>query len=546
MQLFKSENFKLFIFLTVLLIVTCSPIWGVEYFVNQDGSAHLYSASLMIEILSGNPKITQYVTLNSFAIPNAAGYWVLVFLLLIFSPFTVTKIIVTLTYFLFVCAVGWLRFKTVGRDGLYTSMLIGAVIGFNWLWFMGFYNFIISLIGFTFTLGLYYSWREKLNVLRIILLSIILILVYLSHIISFGILAASILWLAFFVEKEKILKTVIYTALALLPVLPLIFIYKSISASGGVFYPGWNISDPFSISSWITQIRTADALIIISRKSFPFVNFDSTFFALFTPILWLIVVFFLLTLTTFYKRNFEKPFLSVIFPFVIMFFGAIFLIVFAPDNFGSVHGWILRERILLCGLLFFIPIFRFNNLKFLKNPVKLILVGVILFQTAAVWEFALKTNKIAGEFLTVSRQVPENHSIVSVTLVEDVLRFHSVPELNMNNLNGLSRNHFIWDNYTLGYYVFAIKPVKNSDQNFIRLVIESNSFALNKPDEDFDGKLLKLETALSENSEKIDTLILWGRNQRVENLLSKWFEPAPYYESGNVRLYKKYPVKAAD
>lgn len=539
MQLFKSEKFKLFIFLTVLLIVTCSPIWGVKYFVNHDGSAHLYSASLMIEILSGNPEITKYVELNSFAIPNASGHWVLSLLLLIFSPFTVTKIIVTLTYILFVCAIGWLRLKTVGRDGLYTSMLIGAVIGFNWLWFMGFYNFISGLIGFAFTLGLYYSWREKLNVLRIIFLSIILILVYLSHLISFGVLAASILWLSFFVERKKILKTLIYTIIALLPVMPLIYIYKSISASGGGFYPGWNITDPFSISGWITQIRTADALIIISRKSFPFVNFDSGLFAVFTPMLWLLVVFFLLTLTTFYKNNFEKSFLAKIFPFLFLFLGAIFLTVFAPDNFGTIHGWILRERILLCGLLFFIPIFRFNSLKFLKNPVKVILICIILYQTAAVWEYSLKTNSMAEEFLTVSQKIPENDSLLSVIMIEDSPRFHATPELNMNNLNGLSHKHFIWDNYELAYFVFSIKTVENSDQNFIRLLVTSNAFALTTIDEEFEEKLSRLETALSENSEKIDTLILWRRNQRVEAILSKWFEPTPYYESGNVRLYKR-------
>lgn len=538
MNFIKSDNFKLFLFLFVLLIVTCSPIWGVKYFVNQDGSAHLHGASLMLDLIRGNPEVSQYLTLNSFAIPNASGHWILTVLLLIFSPFIATKIIVTLTYILFVCAVGWLRFKTVGREGLYTSLLIGAVIGFNWLWFMGFYNFILGLTGFTFTIGLYYSWREKLNLLRVVLLALILVFVYLSHIISFGVLAGSIVWLSFFVEKDKIIKTVIYTIIALLPTIPLFLIYKSITAEGG-FTPGWNITNFYSISSWITQIRTADAFIIISRKSFPFVNFDSSFFALFTPILWLFAAFFLLTLTTFFKHKITKPFLLTILPFVILFFGSMFLVVFAPDNFGTTNGWILRERILLCGLLFFIPIFRFNSLTKIKPLIKAMLIFVILFQTAAVWEFSLKSNKITEEFLNASRNIPENHSIASVTVVEDVLRFHSVPELNMNCLNGLNQKHFIWDNYELAYYVFPMVGKEKADIDFMRLLIESNSFAMNKPGEDIAGKLAKLESALSQNNGRIDTLALWGKDPKVEELISKYFDPIPYFQDQNTRLFKR-------
>src|SRR5215213_7748153 len=161
MNLFGSPKFRIIVFFLLLVIFCGAPVWAVEYFINQDGSAHLYSSYIMLELLKGNPNFSEFFAFNSISIPNSSGHWLMTGLLNFFSPFVVTKLLVTLTFAGFVASIGWLRLKTVGVEGLKTSLLIGAAIGFNWLWLCGFYNFLIGAGCFVFTVGLFFGWREK-------------------------------------------------------------------------------------------------------------------------------------------------------------------------------------------------------------------------------------------------------------------------------------------------------------------------------------------------------------------------------------------------
>ncbi len=537
MNIFSSSDFRLFAFYLLLIGVACSPIWAVDYFVNQDGSGHLYGSYLMLELLKGNSSVSAIFSFNSISLPNSSGHWLMVLLLNFFSAFTTTKIIVTLTFAGFVASVGWLRLKTGGRDGLKTSLLIGAAIGFNWLWFLGFYNFIIGVICFSFTIGLFYNWRENLDLKRSIMLSGLLLIVYFSHLVSFAILAGCIFLLTISASTSRLKKNLIWIFVAFLPVLPLALIYKSLSVSGGGFSPVWrSLENPFSLMSWFSQIRTADPFIIISRKMFPFSSAKSEFLPIFTPILWIFLSFCSLTIATLFKR--DKLFRSKNgFIFIFLFLGCVFAAVFAPDDFGLTNGSILRERILLCGLILFVPLFQADNSFLLKRFAQICLIFVILFQTTAVWEYSLQTNREAKEFLSARSVIAENDSIASVVLIEDGLRFHSLPMTQMTNYLGFGKNIIVWDNYEAGHYLFPIIAKNPADKQFIFDLTTSNVFSINNPSEKFDEKLSKLDSVFSNNPVKIKTLIVWGTDARVEAVIFKWFEAQPFFENGHIRLF---------
>jgi hypothetical protein len=461
----------------------------------------------------------------------------MVALLNFFQPFVVTKIIVTLTFSGFVASIGWLRWKIVGFDGVKTSLLYGAAIGFNWLWFLGFYNFIIGVIGFAVTIGIFYVWRENLNSRRAIILSLLLLIVYFSHIVSFAILSGSLFLLALSVPKEKIKTNLTFFLIACLPVLPLALIYKSLSAGGGGFFPVWrHLDDPYSLLSWFSQVRRADPFILISRKAFPFSTASPSLFAVFTPILWIFVSLFALMCAGFLQK--EKSFFSknnLI--FATLFLGCIMVALFAPDDFGLTNGSILRERVLLLGLIFFVPLFRAGNFLKLKRLAQICLGFVVLFQTAAVWEYSLQTNREAKEFLTAGAFISENDSIASVVILEDGLRFHALPMTQMNNYLGFGKTVVVWDDYEAGHYLFPIVAKNPSDKQFVFDLITSNVFALNDPGENINEKLSKLDAAFSNNPGKIKTLVVWGKDQRVEEVLNRWFAPEPFFENGRVRLF---------
>ncbi len=542
MKVTATPNFRLLGFFLLLIIFCCLPIWSVEYFINQDGSAHLYSSFLMLELLKGNPFVSEIYAFNSISVPNSSGHWLMVLLLNFFSSFIVTKIIVTLTFAVFIASVGWLRLKTVGNEGLKTSLLIGAAIGFNWLWFVGFYNFLIGVCCFVFTVGLFFSWREKMNLWRTIILSIVFLLVYFSHIVSFAILAGSVLILAFSASKPNTKRNFISVLAALLPILPLVIIYKSVSVSGGGFIPNWrNLENPLSLVSWFSQIRTADPFILISRKSFPFVAENSKYFAVFTPLLWILAALFSLATATFIAGDKSNLYSKTNLIFAFLFVSCVLAAMFAPDDFGLNNGSVLRERLLLCGLIFFIPLFRAENSGYLKKFALICLLFVVIFQTAALWEYSLQTNAQAKEFLSAQSVISSDDRLASVVLVEDGLRFHSLPMTQLSNYLGIEKKAIVQDNYEIGHYLFPIVAKNSIDKQFIFELTQHNAFSLNNPGQNFDEKLSKLDSCLADNNPKIKTLLVWGKNARVETVLSKWFEPEPIFENGRMRVFRHKP-----
>jgi hypothetical protein len=539
MNFFASPNLRLAGFYLLLIVFCSSPIWAVEYFINQDGSAHLYSAFLMLELIKGNPAFGEIYAFNSISVPNSSGHWLMAFLLPFFSPFIITKIIVTLTFAGLVATVGWLRLKTVGTEGLKTSLLFGAAIGFNWLWFVGFYNFLIGVGCFVFTLGLFFNWRDKMNLPRAVALALLFLLAYLSHIVSFAILAGSVLVLCFSASRENIKRDLLWLSAALLPVIPLILIYKSVSASGGGFFPVWrNLENPLSIANWLAQIRTADPFIIMSRKSFPFLTDNSSFFAVLSPILWILGALAALAAGTFLENKGSNKFSKNTLVFVFLFVACTLTAIFAPDDFGLNNGSILRERLFLCGLIFFIPVFRVNNCPKLKRLAQICLFFVVVFQTAAVWEYARQTDRKAREFFAVQNKISADERIASVIVFDDDVRFHSIPMTMINNYTGIGTNRTVWDNYEIGHYLFPVVAKNEADKKFVFNLTRYNSFSTNHPNDIFEDRLANFEKCLFENHQKINILLVWDKEPRVDAILNRWFAEDVLDTGGRVRIFR--------
>lgn len=539
MSFFSHPKFRLSAFYLFLISFCCLPIWSVEIYLNQDGSPHLYNGYIILQLLENNPAFNGLYALNTVPIPNISGHWLLALLLIVFSPFVVTKIFVTFCFSAFVAAVGWLRFQTVGRDGLITSFILGAAMAFNWMWFLGFYNFIIGTIGFTFALGLYWRWREKLNLTRSFVLSILIVSVYLSHLISFGMLIGSIFVLGVFVSKDYLKRSIFWTVISCLPVLPLIISYKLASEAGGGLFPSWRyVKNPLSLTNWILQIQSADPFQLLSRKSFPFVEFDSLYFIVFSPLLWLIAALICLSLATVFSLRKLAMLSKKILPFALITFFSILFWIFAPDDFGKSHGSFLRERVLLCGLICFVPLFRTDKFSRFRTAARFSLFFILVFQTAVLWEYSFNADKIGREYLSGKAFVKNTESLASVVLIENGCRYKADPLTNLNVLYGIEKNTRIWDNYELGYYLFPVIARDSSDRQFIYDFRESNAFALCDPNENINEKLTNLNSALASRHNEIDVMLVWGGDARIEAILKQWFEDQPFYQKERIRLFR--------
>ena len=119
---------------TAILTLACSPIWGVRFFVNHDGSAHLYTSYLMLELIKKNRFFSDTFGLNSLAVPNSSGHWITAGFLTVLPPEIVTKTILTLTLAMFASAVVWLRWRVDGRSELLVTILFAFAVGTSGAW----------------------------------------------------------------------------------------------------------------------------------------------------------------------------------------------------------------------------------------------------------------------------------------------------------------------------------------------------------------------------------------------------------------------------
>ena len=523
-----------------LLAIICAPVWAVKYFINQDGSGHLYTSYVMLELLRGNGFFAENLALNSFAVPNTSGHWLMAGLLAFIPPLIVTKIIITLTLALFAAGIVWLRCRTVGAQDIGITLLLAFAIGFNWLWIQGNYNYIFAVAASSFALGLFYRWREEMTVFRIVILALLLLITFVGHLISFAALVGSLFVLAIFSRPESRLRSIVGLGVALVPTIPLAIAYSRISKTEGVPYvPHWqSLSDPLTISSIAKQLVWADPFVFISRKSLPFISAKSTAFVIFTPVIWIFVAALLMLTATVYVARKDNSLIRNQLPFIILTCLGIIGGLFGPDDFGMQNGSILRERILIATLIFFVPVFRFNGHRTLKIATGLVLSLVLCFQTLALWDYALSTQTESAEFYAAREAIPEGSSIASVVLETDSTRFHSAPTSQLINYLGINKNVTVWDNYELGHYMFPVITARPEGRKYVFELSTTNVFNINNPEENFDEKLAGLNKSLADQNQRIGLLVVCGDDPRLDDVIQKWYDLNPVFTNRTVRVLK--------
>ncbi len=529
-----------------LVALACAPVWSVAYYITQDGPAHAYSASLMLRLLSGDASVAQLFAFNPWTVSNSLGHWLLAALLTFVSPFTATKIMATLTYAGVVGAVAYLRLATVGREGLVTSLLIGAAIGFNWLWLGGLYNFLLGAIGFAVTLALFFRWQSRLNPTRIVGLAALLLLVYLSHIVTFGVLVGALILVALSSEAPERQRACVGVGIALVPVTLLALLYGA-GADGPALgderlFPVWRrLSNPWSLVSWVSHIRTADPFFIISRRALPFSTATSGAFAVFTPVLWLLLALAALAWSTVSGRtdNAGRQGARRRLALMTLFGGCALAAALGPDDFGTSHGTLLRERFAFLAVVLFVPLYRTDgNTKATRTFAHLCLAGLLLFQTTALWDYARQGSRDATEFLVLGEALEGRESVASVIVLENGLRFHSNPIAEFSNFLGVGRRTVVWDNYQIGYNLFPVVARDPADRRFVFDLTSANVLDEADPLPVWDAKIAKLATFFEANHARIANILVWRRNAQVETVLGRWYEAEPFFEHGRGRLYK--------
>lgn len=178
----------------VLLILHILPLWIFTYFPSQDGPSHVYNALVLKEYADhANYKMRDLWKLNITIFPNWLSHIILTALLYILPPLYAEKVLLTIaislipiSFFYFINSVHrW-------RQDRFLFAWLGFPFAYNYLLYMGFYNFTLSISFFFFSFGYWWKYKDNIQIKNLSILYVLLLFTYLSHIVSFGLVVLGI------------------------------------------------------------------------------------------------------------------------------------------------------------------------------------------------------------------------------------------------------------------------------------------------------------------------------------------------------------------
>jgi hypothetical protein len=522
------------------MLLPLGAIWSVPYYVNQDGSQHLYNAYLILELLKGNPTISAFVMLNPVLVPNLTGHWILAGMLSVLSAALATKLMVSALFVGMVGSVSWLRRQVSGKDDEVTGLLLAVVLAFNWMWFLGLYNFTLGAIGFAVTLGLWWKWRDAFTWWRTALVALLLLFVYLSHVIAFGALVFALLIVCVGNPSRDSRTTTIRTLCAILPILPFLAGYLRLSAGSAPISPAWgNLVNPWSAFNWLSHLRTADPFQLMSPRALPFVDQQSRWFAIASPTPWLVIALCCLVAASFPNWRKEHPAEKRtvrLWSGLALFFCLVWLA--GPDGFGTAHGWYLRERSLLIGLICFVPAFRSQGAPALRRFAQAVLLFIIAFQSAVLWAYSRYASDEARQMMSARDHIADTDSLGSIVLNREGCQFKATPRGHLSAFIAVGKDTRLWDNFELNYYLFPVVARNEQDRQWFARH-EPNGLDFCNASEPSDKMIGRLDRMLQTQYDRITVLLVWGRDERVDEVVGHWYESQPFYQDENVRLFRR-------
>jgi hypothetical protein len=531
----------------VLIAAVALPIFSVGKFVNLDGTAHLHSASIMLDLIRSNSSASGPFALNPVPVPNSAGHWLQVLLLTAFSAFTTTKLTLVLIYAAFVGSIVWLRFAVQGTRSLNAAILFAGIIGLNWLWLIGTYSFLIGVALMFGVFALFITWNAELTWKRTVFLAVLLLVVYFSHLIAFAMLLFSLSVYCIAVWGRGAVKTLLRIGIAAVPTLIFIPGYLGLSKAGGEAGVTWRVAENgFTLSGWLEHLRSIDAFSLISRRAFPLVDQMSDLNGVAAPVIWIAAatgIAIAATALSIRQDVYTRRDRTIAFGILFVLFAAI--AVLAPDEIGR-HGGVLRPRFLVMALAIFIAIMNFGRARILGMVTQVILVLVFVFQVAALYDYGKHSEATTNEFFAAAQVLHPDDRIASIIDLVPSPRSLSHPEMQLTSLLGTVDGYFVWDNYELGYYQFPLIAKDAETRDFIANLNLGKVYRPDMDDRELEKDMNGLNEALSKGGDKIDAILMWGRNERVEQLLFRWFDSTPVYANDKIRVFRRINSAASN
>lgn len=387
----------------------------MDYLITLDGPTHLYNSANFNRILVGDTFTTSFLEINSSITPNYASLLILSFLMLFFNGIIALKI-----FHLFFVLLFALSFVYWNKGKSNNSYLVIPLI-FSYLFFSGFYNFILAIILMFWILTFYE--RTKLATLpKYLILTVLLLLLYFSHSIVFAFTGIALAlyeitkWLA---EKKNFKSLLLPLSLLLLAALPcVIFTF---------FFMGARDSEVHFLSfSQLLANLTLSKSIITKSVVGEFTKYIFTFL--------IIIISIVLMLSKLRKRIEPSDYLGIT---ALTMLVCYFIL---PDSVGYASVFSVRIEYIFWVFLFAWIARQKLNKTIIKYGLGIFTVILISIQQMGYVTFLQPLNFAAKKVMAADEIIP-TESIIYPIFTSNVWE-----HLHISNLLGAEKNLFILEN----------------------------------------------------------------------------------------------------
>ena len=196
-----SPEVLLYFGVVVLLVV---PMWTLRYALTQDGPMHLHNARILLDLWSskGIDFYHDYYVPNFTPFPYWAGHLTLASLLSVFAPGTVEKIFFTGCILLYAISL-WRLVTAINPEAGWVA-IAGLALYWNRTFQMGFMDFSLSVGVMLAILAFYVRRRASLSYIHAAILSLLLVVLYFCHPVTFMFTIGAVGLLAMFAGARSL------------------------------------------------------------------------------------------------------------------------------------------------------------------------------------------------------------------------------------------------------------------------------------------------------------------------------------------------------
>lgn len=166
--------------MVLLLVASLVPIWTFDYFLSQDGPAHLYNVQVLLDY--GDPARTayrEYFQASVRPLPNLLGHLTLGGFMLVASPRTAERLLLSVHLLLFVGGLLYALRAVRPEPGF--AWLIPFVLVQHFPLHMGFYSFTLGSALSLFVVGYVLVPRPRFGTRGTLALAGLLVILYFAH-----------------------------------------------------------------------------------------------------------------------------------------------------------------------------------------------------------------------------------------------------------------------------------------------------------------------------------------------------------------------------